>query len=132
MRDIVPYSQRKHYELPSSLAALRGPGMGGTLYLDHSIIWAPNSQTIHLESNGLIKRGYTTLINEGTTEQQERWLNRELLMRVWPTLSLPWRVYEMWESKFPELPENRIFHGKLGNSTQSYAQRYTRLSTSTP
>lgn len=97
----------KPIALPSSLDALRGPQMGGTLFLNHAIIWAPGAQTIHLDSPGKVDLGYTALINEGTREDLERWLNKDLLIDFWPRANLPWDTYDLWEAAFPELPPNQ-------------------------
>lgn len=102
----VRMSTHKPYYVPSSLDALRGPGLGGTLVMNRSIIWAPNSQIIHLQDLGDVYLAYTSLINNGTSEDQERFMNRDLLLEIWPKLSLPWRVYRMWQHEFPELPMN--------------------------
>lgn len=104
----IRMSTHKPYERPSSLEALSGSGLGSTLMLNRSIIWAPDSQIIHLKDLDDVYLAYTALINNGTRDDQEKFLNRELLFAVWPQLSLPWRVYRMWQSSFPELPMNQF------------------------
>ncbi|VEI13477.1 transcriptional regulator [Trueperella bialowiezensis] len=113
MSDRIRIADTKPYDVPSSLEALHGPGLGGVLHLGHEIIWAPHSQTIHLATLDDATFAYTAIINEATAADQERLLNKDLLLEVWPALTLPWRVYELWEERFPELPRNELSHAFL-------------------
>lgn len=110
MSERIRISDTKPYDVPSSLEALRGPGLGGVLHLGHEIIWAPNSQIINLDTLDDVIFAYTAIINEACRKDQERFLNKALLVEVWPRLSLPWRVYGLWEEKFPQLPKNELSH----------------------
>jgi hypothetical protein len=46
---------------------------------------------------------YQQIVREGTTADQERLLNREVLVRVWSELILPPRCQRLWETRFCEL-----------------------------
>lgn len=102
------FAQLKGFALPSSLDALEGPTWGGTIELHHSVIWAPDSQTITLSDFGQAFRAYVALINEGTQGEQERWMNRDVLIEIWPRLILPDVTYEAWMTRFPQLPTNQL------------------------
>lgn len=96
-RDIIPY------DTPSSLEALRGPATG-LLTLPITVHWGPE-RTVDLRTRHGLTKAYRTLVREGTSEQQEAFLNAGLLRRVWPDLILPVRCRALWESRFPDLVE---------------------------
>ncbi|MDP9801061.1 hypothetical protein J2S49_001137 [Arcanobacterium wilhelmae] len=102
------FSYAKSYALPTSLDALRGPGLGASIHLGRDVTWAPQAQELTLDNLGVATLAYTALINEGTTEEQEALMNRELLIQLWPSLNLPIRVYQLWNERFPQLPENEL------------------------
>ncbi len=104
----VQFAEIKPYDMPNSLDELRGPGLGGTLYLDHGIMWAPDSREVHLGSMDDVNFAYRAILNEATDVQQQELLNRDLLIAIWPRLSLPLRVMRMWAEQFPELPAKWI------------------------
>jgi hypothetical protein len=52
---------------------------------------------------------YETVLNEALhLEDLHGLLNRELLVDLWPSLWLPRRVRDLWESRFPELSARRV------------------------
>jgi hypothetical protein len=95
-RDVKPYA------VVESLDQLRGPA-GGTVELSHSVLWAPGGGRVDLDRPGELRLAYRAVLNEGTVEDLVHVLNRDRLVAVWPELLLPFRVLEMWESRFPEL-----------------------------
>ena len=105
---VVRFGDLKPYEAPESLSELSGPGLGETLHLDHTIIWAPDSSTIRLDSMDDVSFAYRAILNEGTAEQQRQLLNADLLQKVWPRLMLPFRVLKLWQERFPELLAREI------------------------
>lgn len=104
----VRFSDIKPYDAPQSLTELSGPGLGGTLHLDHSIMWAPNSSTVTLNNMDDVNFAYRAILSEGTEDQQRQLLNADLLRRAWPQLMLPLRVMKLWQERFPELPAKEI------------------------
>ena len=46
---------------------------------------------------------YQTLHTEGRVAEQERLLNRDLLIELWAVINLGQRVRDLWETRFPEL-----------------------------
>ena len=100
-RDTIPY------DVPSSLAALRGPS-GGLIELPITVFWGPD-RVFDLNSAGDRLCAYQALVREGTPDVQEGFLNEGLLRREWGKLMLPDRCRAAWEAVFPDLavPQSR-------------------------
>jgi hypothetical protein len=98
---VTRIADTKVYHVPDSLDDLRGPATG-VLRLPLSLFWGP-VHSFDIGDDGLAQIVYQAVINEGTKEDLSTYLNRNLLIDLWPRLSLPWRVYDLWESRFPEL-----------------------------
>lgn len=96
LRDIKPYA------VVDSLDELRGPA-GGVVELSHSVLWAPGGGRVDLDEPGALNMAYRAVLNEGAVDDLRNVLNRDRLIAVWPGLLLPFRVLELWESRFPEL-----------------------------
>ena len=96
VRDLKPVS------VPASLDELSGPN-SGLVAVPHWVLWAPGVATLNVDSPGEVRRAYRAVIAEGTHEDQAALLNRELLIRYWPSLLLPRRVRQEWEMAFPML-----------------------------
>lgn len=96
LRDVKPYA------VVDDLGQLHGPD-GGVVELSHSVLWAPGGGRVDLDEPGGTALAYQAVLAEGTVEDLEHVLNRNRLTAVWPELLLPFRVLEMWESRFPEL-----------------------------
>ena len=99
--DRVFYRDVKPYEAPHDLAELEGPD-AGVVTLPRSVYWGP-WQEVHLDVESDVLKAYAALLREGRESDQRASINRELLLRVWPDLTLPDRVRELWQSRFPEL-----------------------------
>jgi len=94
-RDVIPY------DVPASLADLRGPA-AGTMILPHTIHWGPD-RTVDLDTDDGRSKAYRAIVRGGTVAQQAQLLNAALLAEIWPTLRLPARCRSAWEARFPEL-----------------------------
>lgn len=94
-KDLVPY------DVPTSLEALRGPA-DGQLELRQSLDWGPDRHVDLAQLPDQVST-YQSVVREGTTTQQEAFLNEELLRRLWPELTLPTRCRNAWETALPEL-----------------------------
>ena len=95
-RDVKPYA------VVDALEQLDGPG-GGVVELSHSVLWAPGGGRVDLDRPGELRMAYRAVLNEGTVEDLVQVLNRDRLVAVWPELLLPFRVRDLWESRFLEL-----------------------------
>ncbi|MGO1591373.1 MAG: hypothetical protein ACTHW1_01605 [Ancrocorticia sp.] len=111
MTSPLSFADRKVYALPKSLDDLNGPGLGSTLHLDHSIIWAPGAQTIVLKDLNAVRFAYPALLNEAQLPELEKFVNKDLLVATWEDLLLPIRVAYMWQERFPELPKHPLPQG---------------------
>ena len=98
------YADQRHYVVPMSLADLHGPAVG-QVTLDRSLDWSGDS-TYDLDDPGELRMMYQTVLNQAaTTDDLSRWLNADILRRVWPLLWLPVRMRALWQARFPELPD---------------------------
>lgn len=96
------YVDQRHYVLPAHLADLRGPTVG-LVTLDRSLDWSADS-TYDLDDPGDLQVMYQTVLNQATTpESLRRWLNDEVLRRMWSSLWLPAPLRTLWQARFPEL-----------------------------
>ncbi len=96
------YVDQRHYVVPASLGDLRGPA-GGQVMLDRSLDWSGDS-AYDLDDPGDLQVMYQTVLNQATTsEDLSRWLNGEVLRRIWPLLWLPVPLRAVWQARFPEL-----------------------------
>ena len=100
--DYVPYGERKPYVVADDLDELRGP-TSGTVALPHHLDWS-GSPVYDLDDPAELASMYKTVLNEAATVDDLRmWLNRQLLMRLWPTLWLPAALRRAWQQRFPML-----------------------------
>lgn len=90
----------KPYDAPSGLDELHGP-RSGRVGLPPWVYWGPDA-TFDVESADIVT-AYQATIQEGRTVDQVQILNRELLIAIWPELTMPLRVRQLWEGRFPEL-----------------------------
>jgi hypothetical protein len=102
----VAYGGRKPYVVADHLGDLRGP-TEGTVSLPHHLDWS-GRPTYDLGRPARLASMYKAVLNEAGTAQDLRdWLNRRVLIELWPTLWLPPRLRGLWESRFPELAARR-------------------------
>lgn len=96
------YVDQRHYVIPDSLTDLRGP-VGGTVTLDRWLDWSGDS-TYDLDDAGDLQLMYQTVLNQAASVADLcRWLDRDMLLRLWPSLWLPARLRALWQERFPEL-----------------------------
>jgi hypothetical protein len=100
------YGDRKPYVVPDDLDGLRGPTRG-TITLPHRLDWSGHP-TYDLDKPARLASMYKVVLNEASSVQDLRdWLDRRLLVELWPTLWLPPQLRSQWESRFPELAARR-------------------------
>lgn len=95
------YTASFPYAAPLSLTELHGPRSGAVTvpaYVDPR----PSAEFIvHDESSR--RSLYGAVVRAGTLDDQRALLDGELLVEVWPSLTLPAVCRELWESRIPEL-----------------------------
>ena len=93
------------YDIPESLDCLCGPDTE-CVTLPIWIYWQHGSKTFSLADSCQVKNLYQAVISEASARDQVKFLNKEKLIEIWPTLSLPIKVAKMWEENFSELNGN--------------------------
>ncbi len=96
------YDSRIPYVVPASLDQLTGPN-SGTVELPVHIDWGPE-RTYDLDDPDSRLSMYIRVISEASTvDELARYLNKALLIELWPQLRLPRHCVRLWHSTFPQL-----------------------------
>lgn len=95
------YADHIPYVTPESLAELRGPSTGVVTVGPH--IDTSLDPTYDLGDPDRLWNLYARVVRSGFVPDHIRFLDRQVLLRLWPSLNLPVRCRSIWEHKFPEL-----------------------------
>jgi hypothetical protein len=101
--DLALYREKFRRRLPESLDELHGPTLG-VVELPLHLAWS--GMTSYDMSKPRQRMGlYRTVLHEGLRDDLPRYLNRDLLLQLWPVLrTLVGRtVRTVWEDAFPQL-----------------------------
>jgi hypothetical protein len=101
--DLALYREKFRRRLPESLDELHGPTQG-VVELPLHLAWS--GMTSYDMSKPRQRMGlYRTVLHEGLRDDLPRYLNRDLLLHLWPVLrTLVGRtVRTVWEDAFPQL-----------------------------
>ncbi|MEU4098716.1 hypothetical protein [Streptomyces sp. NPDC026673] len=101
--DLALYREKFRRRLPASLDELRGPAHG-VVDLPLHVAWS--GMTSYDLGKPRQRMGlYRTVLHEGLHDDLPRYLNRDLLVQMWPVLrGLVGRtVRAVWEETFPQL-----------------------------
>jgi len=100
--------ERYRGRLPQTLDDLTGPGHG-TVQLPLHVAWSGQT-AFDLDLPKPCMHMYRIVLAEGQRADVAAYLNRDLLVRQWPTLrNLVGRtVRKVWEAAFPELAQERL------------------------
>lgn len=111
--DLRRWHRAEGQTAPDSLSWLRGPATG--------VIWIPAEMAVVLDptidvSANIMKEfavdltfdvnvvaAYQEVISHSDASTHIVALNRDLLIRIWPQLTLPDSIRQVWETSFPEL-----------------------------
>lgn len=104
----VRFRDVKPYDIVDSLDDLRGP-TSGAVVLPRSVLWVGDGE-VDLDRSGGARMVYQAVLAEGTSTDMETFLNRDLLVSIWPALVLDERLRSMWEERFPQLRADRFDH----------------------
>ncbi|MET7698348.1 hypothetical protein [Streptomyces sp. NPDC005485] len=98
--DLALYREKFRRRPPESLDELHGPAHG-VVELPLHLAWS--GMTSYDLSNPRQRMGlYRTVLHEGLHDDLPRYLNRDLLLELWPVLrTIAGRT--VWEDAFPEL-----------------------------
>ena len=96
------HAKRIPYVVPESLDELTGP-RSGVVEVGTPINWSPQ-RTFDLANRDDRVSLYTTVISEASTPAElSRFLNKDLLIELWPQLRLPRYCVRRWHTQFPQL-----------------------------
>jgi hypothetical protein len=96
------YASRIPYVVPESLDQLTGPRTG-IIELPTPIDWSPQPR-YDLDNPDDRVSLYTKVISEASTvDDLSRFLNKDLLIELWPQLRLPRYCVPKWHEAFPRL-----------------------------
>jgi integrase len=96
------YAAVRPYTVPDTLDELTGPTRGAVELPGH-LDWGPR-RVYDLDDFSDSRLLYMRVIRESThVEDLRRFLNAQVLQRLWPELVLPPRVRALWENRFPSL-----------------------------
>ncbi|MGW0814565.1 hypothetical protein ACWD00_15145 [Streptomyces viridiviolaceus] len=101
--NLALYREKFRRRLPESLDELHGPTQGA-VELPLHLAWS--GMTSYDMSKPRQRMGlYRTVLHEGLRDDLPRYLNRDLLLQLWPVLrTLVGRtVRTVWEDAFPQL-----------------------------
>ncbi|MFI5975805.1 hypothetical protein [Streptomyces sp. NPDC051452] len=101
--DLALYREKFRRRLPESLEELRGPTQG-IVQLPLHVAWS--GMTSYDLGKPRQRMGlYRTVLHEGLRDDLPQFLNRDLLLQMWPVLrTLVGRtVRTVWEEAFPQL-----------------------------
>ncbi|MEV6299469.1 hypothetical protein AB0M02_08700 [Actinoplanes sp. NPDC051861] len=96
--------------VPDRLDLLTGPTTG-LVHLPTHLKWSGNAR-YDLDQPGRIVDLYRTVLNEAATmDDLCRYLDRDTLVALWPSMWLPGGLRQRWEQRFPELTADS--HGSV-------------------
>lgn len=94
------------YLTPESLEDLHGPAAGAVTLPIH-LDWGPD-RTYTVEDDASCRTLYQlTLQNSGSPTEIGAIINAERLLVLWPSMPLPARCRDHWQTAFPQLPRHR-------------------------
>jgi len=96
------HRRRRPHAIVDDLSSLRGP-TDSVVHLPISLDWGPNP-VYDLSKDSEVRAFYQRVLNESlSVAQLETFLNKEILVDLWPNLWLDREVKKLWEERFPEL-----------------------------
>jgi hypothetical protein len=94
------YAAVRPHVVPESLEELAGPTSGEVL-LPTRLDWGPE-RSYRLDVTADTRLLYERVIREALrVEDLRAYLNRDLLVQLWPDLFLPLQLRALWEQAFP-------------------------------
>lgn len=97
------YAATRPYIVPDTLDELTGP-TSGTVTLPLRLDWSPGDKTWDLDDAELRPYVYRIVIREAKLVQDLRdYLDRDLLIELWPYMFLPPECSDLWHARFARL-----------------------------
>lgn len=101
MADGWSYAAMFPYQVPRSLDDLHGP-TSGMVRVPGYISTAPDP-VFNVDLRPTRWSLYSAVVRCGTPEDQAAFLDKDLLIDLWPDLNLPSHCRNLWVSRFPQL-----------------------------
>lgn len=95
------YADHIPYATPDSLSDLRGPTSGVVTVGPH--IDTSMNPVYEVSDPDRLWNLYTRVVRSGFAPDHAKFLDRQTLLKLWPSLNLPARCRKTWEQRFPEL-----------------------------
>jgi len=95
------YSDFRPVLIPHNLDLLRGP-THGVVTLPTWIDWSPR-KNYNLDDKFDRAAFYRVVISEAQPAEMAEYLDRETLIRVWPSIGISTKISHEWEKRFPQL-----------------------------
>ena len=100
------YSDIRPVNTPISLEELRGP-KSGIVRLPNEIDWTPR-KAYNLNDKYDLVDFYRIVIREASAAEMANYLDKDTLIRIWPSIALPGKLADTWEAAFHDL--RRVEH----------------------
>ena len=91
------FGETKPYFAPHDVSTLHGPD-SGVVKLPLTIYWGPD-RWFNLSRRSPLRHAYHMILEEGTIEEMNLYLNCAVLLSIWNDLTLPPRLSYLWEHK---------------------------------
>lgn len=88
--------------VPDSLVDLKGPG-SGVVELPITLFWSRPDRKFNLDDRYQAIDMYLTVLDRGSVDELATYLNRKLLVELWPDLHLTRAKRLPWQARFAEL-----------------------------
>ena len=95
------YADFRQVLMPESLEAFHGP-THGVVTLPTWIDWSPR-KTYNLDDKFDRAAFYSVVLSEAKAAEMGEYLDRDTLIRIWPSIGLSQKTTQAWEALFPEL-----------------------------
>ena len=92
----------RHVAVPDSLVDLKGPS-SGVVELPITLFWSRPDRRFNLDDRYQAIDMYLTVLDRGSVAELATYLNRKLLVELWPDLHLTRAKRLPWQARFAEL-----------------------------
>jgi hypothetical protein len=98
----APPRYLRQVAVPDSLDDLKGPG-SGVVELPITLFWSRPDRKFNLDDRYQAIDMYLAVLDRGSVDELATYLNRKLLVELWPDLHLTRAKRLPWQARFAEL-----------------------------
>ena len=99
---VAPPRYLRQVAVPDSLDDLKGPG-SGVVELPITLFWSRPDRKFSLDDRYQAIDMYLAVLDRGSVDELATFLNRKLLVELWPDLHLTRAKRLPWQARFAEL-----------------------------